>query len=116
MGAIDYLREHGLDAKVKGNRLIVSPATKLTADVRSYINAHKLELIEALSAANDPDGEPQHIINTAATASPEWIAARDQYVNHLMGCKACYAPKSRYCSPGIELRQRYNATAMEPTL
>ena len=50
MGAIDYLREHGLDAKVKGNRLIVSPATKLTADVRSYIKLHRLELMAEAAA------------------------------------------------------------------
>jgi hypothetical protein len=115
MGAIDYLREHVLDAKVKGNRLIVSPATKLTTDVRSYIKLHRLELM-AEAAANDPDGEPQHPIHTAATASPEWIAARDLYVSHLMTCNACYAPKGRHCVTGAELRQRYNATTMEPTL
>jgi hypothetical protein len=59
------------------------------------------------------DGEPQHLILTAATASPEWIAARNQWHNHLTACKACYAPKSRYCVTGAELRQRYNSTAME---
>jgi hypothetical protein len=59
------------------------------------------------------DGEPQHLILTAATASPEWIAARNQWHNHLAACQACYAPKSRYCLTGAELRQRYNSTAME---
>jgi hypothetical protein len=59
------------------------------------------------------DGEPQHLILTAATASPEWAAARNQWHNHLAACKACYAPKSRYCLTGAELRQRYNSTAME---
>jgi hypothetical protein len=59
------------------------------------------------------DGEPQHLILTAATASPEWIAARNQWHNHLAPCQACYAPKSRYCLTGAELRQRYNSTAME---
>jgi hypothetical protein len=59
--------------------------------------------------------EPQHLVHTAATASPEWIAARDQYVSHLTACKACYAPKNRYCVTGSELRQRYDAAAMEPT-
>jgi len=52
MGAIDYLKEHGFAAKVKGNRLIVSPASQLTPDVRKYIKAHRLELIAEV-AAND---------------------------------------------------------------
>ncbi len=59
------------------------------------------------------DGEPQHPVHTAATASPEWLLVRNQYVNHLTACKACYAPKHRYCVTGAELRQRYNSTAME---
>jgi hypothetical protein len=125
MGAIDYLRDHGFDAKVNGDSLAVSPASKLTADVRQYIKAHKLELIEELSAANDPPPHPmqpvaplkhdpppapQHFIRNAATAAPEWIAARDQYINHLMDCRACYAPTGRYCVAGADLRQQYNAT------
>lgn len=50
MGAIDYLREHGFDAKVKGNRLVVSPSSKLTQDVRQFIKLHRLELIAEVSA------------------------------------------------------------------
>jgi hypothetical protein len=52
MGAIDFLKDHGFVAKVKGNRLIVSPASQLTPDVRKYIKAHRLELIAEV-AAND---------------------------------------------------------------
>lgn len=52
MAAIDYLKEHGLSAKVTGKRLIVSPASQLTPDVRKYIKAHRLELIAEV-AAND---------------------------------------------------------------
>lgn len=50
MGAIDYLREQGFDAKVKGNRLVVSPSSKLTLDVRQFIKLHRLELIAEVSA------------------------------------------------------------------
>lgn len=50
--AIDYLQRHGLTAKVNGQRLVVSPASKLTPDVRKYIKAHRLELLAEL-AAND---------------------------------------------------------------
>ena len=59
------------------------------------------------------DGEPQHLIHTAATATLEWIAARDQYVSHLMACCACYAPTGRHCAAGAGLRQQYDQTPME---
>lgn len=52
MAAIDYLSEKGFSAKVSGKRLIVSPASQLTDDVRKYIKSHRLELIAEL-AAND---------------------------------------------------------------
>lgn len=52
MAAIDYLTEKGFSAKVSGKRLVVSPASRLTDDVRKYIKAHRLELIAEL-AAND---------------------------------------------------------------
>lgn len=52
MAAIDYLRDLGFDAKVKGNRLVVSPSSKLTAEQRRYIKLHRLELMAEV-AAND---------------------------------------------------------------
>lgn len=50
--AIDFLRERGLTAQAKGKRIVVSPASKLTPDVRLYVKAHRLELLAEL-AAND---------------------------------------------------------------
>ncbi|WP_296235814.1 hypothetical protein [uncultured Pseudomonas sp.] len=52
MAAIDYLTQKGFSAKVSGKRLIVSPASRLTDDVRKYIKSHRLELLAEL-AAND---------------------------------------------------------------
>ncbi|WP_296271203.1 hypothetical protein [Pseudomonas sp. UBA6323] len=52
MAAIDYLTEKGFSAKVSGKRLVVSPASRLTDNVRKYIKAHRLELLAEL-AAND---------------------------------------------------------------
>jgi len=52
MAAIDTLTSHGFSARVAGKRLVVSPASRLTSDVRRYIKAHRLELIAEL-AAND---------------------------------------------------------------
>lgn len=49
----------------------------------------------------------------AATAAPEWRQARDQYLNHIMVCRSCYAPTGRHCSAGADLRAAYNSTPME---
>lgn len=51
---------------------------------------------------------------SAATATPEWRHARDQYLNHIMVCRACYAPKARYCLAGAALCAGYEKTTMEP--
>lgn len=57
--AIDFLHQHGLTAKANGQRLVVSPASKLTPDVRKYIKAHRLELLAEL-AANDGQERRSH--------------------------------------------------------
>lgn len=48
--------------------------------------------------------------HTAITASPQWVIARDKYINHLMACTGCYAPVNRYCPDGEVLRQQYDQT------
>ena len=57
--------------------------------------------------------QPQHFILTAATATTEWRAARDQYIQHRMNCPVCRAPKSLLCSDGTALRQQYENAPME---
>ncbi|MCQ2031962.1 hypothetical protein, partial [Stutzerimonas zhaodongensis] len=52
MGAVDFLRERGFAARLSGKRVRVSPASRLTDDVRRYIKSHRLELIAEL-ASND---------------------------------------------------------------
>ncbi|MFV3386924.1 hypothetical protein ACNFCJ_16120 [Pseudomonas sp. NY15364] len=59
MAAIDYLTEKGFSAKVSGKHLVVSPASRLTDDVRKYIKAHRLELLAEL-AANDGQERRSH--------------------------------------------------------
>ena len=43
------------------------------------------------------------------------LAARDQYLNHVMTCRACYAPTGRHCPTGAELRATRDGTPMELT-
>lgn len=73
MAAIDYLRDHGLDAYIRDDRVMVTPASRLTDDLRGWIRAHKRDLVAEL-AANDcparqwwplrlPDGSRPRLVN-----------------------------------------------------
>lgn len=56
MAAIDYLRAHDLLAEpLPGGRIYVWPADNITDEVRVWIKAHRDELLEELTAANDPE-------------------------------------------------------------
>lgn len=69
-----------------------------------------------LVLANPVERAPRLITSphaSAATATPEWRQARDQYLNHIMVCRSCYAPTGRYCTAGAHLRASYDATPME---
>ena len=44
---------------------------------------------------------------TAQIAPPEWIEARDAYLNHLAACPNCWAPIKRHCPEGQALHQHY---------
>lgn len=50
--SVNFLHQHGLTAKANGERIVVSPASRLTEDVRQYVRAHRLGLLAEL-AAND---------------------------------------------------------------
>lgn len=90
--SIDYLHKHGLLAKVSGNRLVVSPASKLTPDIRKFIKAHRLELIAEV-AANDglarsghwkvvlPGRRPFTMIGAPITRAEALTAARNIWPN-----------------------------------
>lgn len=90
--AIDYLHKHGLLAKVSGNRLIVSPASKLTPDIRRYIKAHRMTLI-AEASANDglarsshwrvvvPGYRPFTMISAPITRAEALAAAQNKWPN-----------------------------------
>ncbi|MEA9979320.1 MULTISPECIES: hypothetical protein [unclassified Pseudomonas] len=56
---------------------------------------------------------PPRTYNTAAHATPEWRDARDRYLAHILVCRSCYAPTSRHCQPGTDLRALYDGTPME---
>ncbi|MFJ2327786.1 hypothetical protein [Pseudomonas sp. NPDC087690] len=122
MAALDYLRQAGLVVELVGERLRVSPASRINDEHRQYLNKHLAELLAELEVVNDPQiasvaqqEQPQHVIRTAATATYEWQQSRDLYIGHLMSCRACHAPTVRYCATGAALHQRYDNTSMETT-
>lgn len=110
----------GVQLALDGERLTWNADHQPPTELLVEIKAHRQTIIAALTAANDlsiaatalPD-ELQHPIHTAATAALEWVAARDQYITHLMACRACYAPTGRHCVAGAGLRQQYDQTPME---
>ena len=55
---------------------------------------------------------PATTYTNAASATPEWRQARDQYLSHIMICRSCYAPAARYCLDGADLRASYDSTPM----
>jgi hypothetical protein len=112
---LNMAKAEGVTLVLVGDRLTWKAEHQPPADLLGTIKAHRPAIIAALSAANDPHDQPQHFILSAATAAPEWIAARDQYINHLMSCRACHAPTGRYCVAGAGLRQRYDNIPMEST-
>lgn len=69
-----------------------------------------------LVLTNPVERAPQFVTGphaSAATATPEWRHARDQYLNHIMVCRSCYAPTGRHCTAGAHLRVSYDNTPME---
>jgi hypothetical protein len=61
MRVIDYLHDRGFSAKVVGNRLSVSPSSRLTQEERRYIKLHRLELMVEV-AASDGEARRSHWI------------------------------------------------------
>ncbi|WP_339487841.1 hypothetical protein [Pseudomonas sp. EL_65y_Pfl2_R95] len=50
MAAIDYLTNNGFSARVSGGRLVVSPASRLTDNIRQYIKSNRPILLAEISA------------------------------------------------------------------
>lgn len=59
MGALSFLTKHGFAARLVGSRIRVSPASRLTDDIRQYIKLNRLSLIAEL-ASNDGKTRKMH--------------------------------------------------------
>ncbi|TWI58695.1 hypothetical protein IQ22_00403 [Pseudomonas duriflava] len=59
MAALDYLTHRGFAARLRGKRIALSPASRLTDDVRRYVKSHRLEILAEL-ASNDGQARKMH--------------------------------------------------------
>lgn len=67
MAALQKLRDHGLTAEARDDKLIVTPSECLTDELRAYIRQHKPEIMAALAT-------PQMALTADETAAVnEWL-------------------------------------------
>lgn len=104
----DYLLAQGFIDRYDMAELCQAPphlaADLVTSDPHWQVPPKKLENTQTASRHY----VPQHVHHSAATASPEWIAARDAFHAHALGqCPACHPPTGRYCPTGERLMGSY---------
>lgn len=97
MPAIDYLRHQGFHIRVCGQRLVVSPASKLKDIHRQYIRLHRLELLAEAAAG---DGE---------TRRSSWNVVIPGYgIRRMVGEPCTRAEALRYARgiwPGADIQE-----------
>lgn len=102
----DALHDAGLSVSLAlSGRLVVSPGSRLTPDLRDFIRGNKAVLVDWLHAANDPAPEPP-------TDPADWKELAAAYHAHHFNCHTCIAAGrgSRYgqrCGAGMALWRAY---------
>lgn len=94
----------GTDAALVADTIRASPA---------WINRPQRIEMPVKACGEEEEAKGERPVHTAATASADWLTARDQFYQHLSNCRACHAPAGRYCPSGSDLRQHYNDTSQE---
>ncbi|TWH63999.1 hypothetical protein LX59_02823 [Azomonas agilis] len=87
--ALDYLRTQGLNPHLNEGRLYVTPATKLTDDIRQWVKAHKVELLAELQHKAGP-------MQNRTGLPPHTLLVR---VSNLLGCSGDYLLKQGFLEP-----------------
>ncbi|MDB5884157.1 MAG: hypothetical protein JWR74_328 [Polaromonas sp.] len=107
---VEVLHDAGLRVSlVSGGDLGVSPASRLTHELRDLIRGNKAVLVDWLQAANDQAPEPP--------LDPEaWHELAQAYYAHHFNCNVCIAAGrgSRYgprCGAGTGLWNAYQRTS-----
>lgn len=92
MNAIDFLRHQGIAVRLRGSRVVVSPASRLTDGMRRYIRANRLALIAELASADGlarrchwrvdvPGYRPFSMISTPITHDEALAIAQSKWPN-----------------------------------
>ncbi len=104
MTALAYLHENGLEAEpLRGDQVAVWPEQSITPAMELWIIEHKAQLVTELCRSGQ-SAKPCREQERA------WRSAHDSFINHIMACSACYAPRDRYCTTGADLRRVYLQT------
>ena len=105
----ESLREAGLSLSLApSSGISVTPASRLTDDLRTLIRDNKPLLLDWLTAANDPAPEPPADPNA-------WRELAEAYHDHHFNCATCVAAGSgaQYgprCGAGAALWNNYQNT------
>ena len=95
------------------NGISVSPAKRLTPDLRDLIRQHRAGLVEFLAAQAAPtDPAPEPVPAPAADPNELWRQADRAYLGHHFGCRTCCSAGKGYgqrCAIGLELWTAYEA-------
>lgn len=101
MGAIDYLNAHGLNAEpLMDDQIAVWPEESITPAMECWIIEHKVQLATELRRSRQSARQRRE-------QERPWRSAHNLFINHIMACPACYAPRDRYCIAGADLRRIY---------
>lgn len=115
------LAARGIRLVAQGDRLVVTPASLLTAEDRDAIRHYRDELLALLTEG--PDSDHRRAGGTSATPVPaeraadpvvlsDWQAADRAYQRHAWRCPACSSAGRGYgsrCPTGAELWKAYTA-------
>ncbi len=89
-----------------------TPPEALNAFIRSLTTPNATPQPEPASSWPEIDRIQSDTASTSSyPPSPEWLAARDAYINHVMICPDCVTASvkvPRYCAHGKQLSQRYD--------
>ncbi|MBZ2169042.1 MULTISPECIES: hypothetical protein [Marinobacter] len=101
--------------------LLVSEDDMQAIAERAYSRDYLIAYFEQMARDGNPLKAPQWIKDTLLRPAPShtedpdknvdwesnWQAAHALFLNHLMACPACLAPRDRYCPQGARLRSGY---------
>lgn len=96
---------------IDGGRLGVTPAAKLTPELRTFIRDHKPEILASLTAEAANDGPPP------LPGAAEWETLDKAYQAHHLACPACVAAGKGYglrCGTGSALWAEYDQATEPP--